>query len=346
MGSSSGRGLRQRFAAAFERRLGTRRSRLFDRQPRVGLIDQRVHLREQRARRRALGLEHLDPPKAPQNRPCLVHGSNVAGPVARVCVEIVTKGIRFVPSVAASPDRDLGEARAALDRADGRRAVTGLDRARRGYLKHHDAEGLEHVLAMAALVDGADDRTRIARQNLVYAVKQNLRQELRRRARERHEPWLDPFPDLQAPEEHTRLALTGSAKVAIGIGVLAALAIFVGFVLAAALGGETTKTVTLRLVNDTGRSVTVRGCDDPDCATTFMNRELGPGIRSEADVDADTLVQLFSFEQAGAKECLPLRVHDAYQRFGGDRVLAARLSQATPCPGTTVLPRPAEPTPI
>jgi len=248
--------------------------------------------------------------------------------------------------VAGRPDRDLGEARAALDRGDGRRAVVSLDRARRGYLRHHDSEGLEHVLDMTALVDDADDRTRIARQNLVYAVKQNLRQESRRRARERHEPWLDPYPDLRAPEEHTGLALTGGVKVAIGIGVLAALAVFVGLVLAAALGGETTKTVTLRLVNDTGQSAAVRGCDDPDCTTTFMDRQLGPGVRTEADVDADTLVQLFTFERSGANECLPLRVHDAFQRFGEDRVLAARLSQATPCPGTTVLPRPAEPTPI
>jgi hypothetical protein len=267
-------------------------------------------------------------------------------PVARVGVGIVTKGIRFFPSVAASPDRDLGEARAALDRGDGRRAVTSLDRARRGYLKQHDAEGLEHVLDMAALVDDANERTRIARQNLVYAVKQNLRQESRRRAREKHEPWVDPYPDLQAPEEHTGLALTGGVKVAIGIGVLAALAVFVGFVLAAALGGGSSTTVTLRLVNDTGRTVSVHGCDGTDCTTTFMDRQLEPGVRTETDVDADTLVQVFTFERGGSDECLPLRVHDAYQRFGGGLVLAARLSQATPCPGTTVLPRPAAQTPI
>jgi hypothetical protein len=229
--------------------------------------------------------------------------------LARVCAGFVTKGIRFVPSVAASPDRDLGDARAALDRGDGRRAVASLDRARRGYLKRHDAEGLEHVLDMTALVDDADDRTRIARQHLVYAVKQNLRQESRRRSRERHEPWRDPYPDLRAPEEHTRLPVTRGAKFAIGAGVLAALAVFVGFVLAAALGGKTTKTVTLRLVNDTGETIAVRGCDDPDCATSFMHRQLAPGARTETDVDVDTLVRLFTFERGGANDCLPLRVH-------------------------------------
>jgi hypothetical protein len=248
--------------------------------------------------------------------------------------------------VAPNPDRELAEARAAIDRSDAGAALKRLDRARRGYVKRQDTDGLEHLLLLTDLVDATDERTRIGRVNLNYSIKQNLRQESRRRARERHEPWLDPYPDLRAPEEHTGLALTGGVKVAIGIGVLAALAVFVGLVLAAALGGETTKTVTLRLVNDTGQSAAVRGCDDPDCTTTFMDRQLGPGVRTEADVDADTLVQLFTFERSGANECLPLRVHDAFQRFGEDRVLAARLSQATPCPGTTVLPLPAEPTPI
>ena len=305
-----------------------------------------MHLGEQRPDGRALALEHLDPSKPLQHGPCFVHDLNVAVSVTRVCVGIVTKGIRFFPSVAASPDRDLGEARAALDRGDGRRAVASLDRARRGYLKQHDTEGLEHVLDMTALVDHADDHMRIARQNLVYAVKQNLRQESRRHARERHEPWADPYPDLQAPDEHTSVAITRAAKIAIAIGVLAALAVFVGFVLAAALGGETTTTVTLRLVNDTGQTVSARSCHGTDCTTTFMDRRLEPGDRTETDVDADTLVQVFTFERGGADECLPLRVHDAYQRFGAGRVLAARLSQATACPGTTVFPRPAVQTPI
>ncbi|HET7759514.1 MAG TPA: hypothetical protein VFK62_06285 [Gaiellaceae bacterium] len=251
--------------------------------------------------------------------------------------------------MAASPDRDLGDARAALDRGDGRRALASLDRARRGYLKQHDPEGLEHVLDMAALVDDADERTRVARRNLDYAVKQNLRQESRRRARERDEPWHDPYPDLRAPEEHTGVAVTRGARVAIGVGVLAALAAVVGLVLAGALGGESTKTVTLRLANDTDQTVRLRGCDDASdlgCTTTFMDRQVAPGARTETDVNADTLVQLFMFERGGAKECLPLRVHDAYQRLGGDGVLTAKLSQATPCPGTTVLPQPAAQTPI
>ena len=50
-------------------------------------------------------------------------------------------------------------------------------------------------------------------------------------------------------------------------------------------------------------------------------------------------MQVFRLEWAGPDECLPLRVHDAYQRIGGSGALGANLSQATPCPGTTVLPR-------
>jgi hypothetical protein len=41
-----------------------------------------------------------------------------------------------------------------------------------------------------------------------------------------------------------------------------------------------------------------------------------------------------------------VRVHDGYKRLQGEGALAARLSQATPCPGTTVLPEPAEQTPF
>jgi hypothetical protein len=241
--------------------------------------------------------------------------------------------------VAASPDRDLGEARAAIDRGDSRAALTSLDRARKGYARALDTDGLEHVLDMAALVDATDDRSRIGRDNLVYAVKQNLRQESRRRARQLGRPWSDPFPDLQAPTEHTGFVFTRGVKLWIGIGVALAIAAFVGFVLVAALvdtGPETT--VTLRLTNDTGRSVTVRTCDGASC-DMGSTKHIDPGDLIDSKVDANLLVQVFRLEWTGRDECLPLRVHDAYQRIGGSGALGANLSQATPCPGTTVLPR-------
>jgi hypothetical protein len=269
--------------------------------------------------------------------------SNVAVANARVCDRTVTKGIRFVPSLAGNPDRDLGEARAALDRGEGRAALRSLERARRGYVKGHDREGLEHVLDMTALVDPAtDDPTRIERENLVYAVKQNVRQEDRRDAHSRGEPWVDPYPDLRAPTEHTGVVLTRGVKIAVGVGVLAGVAAITGIVLAVVLGGTTSRTVTVRLVNDTGRTVSLRGCDDPGCGTSFMHKEIGAGDKADAEVDSDTLVQLFRIDRPGPDECLPLRVHDAYQHLGPHGALTARLSQASPCPGTTVLPRPAE----
>jgi len=306
-----------------------------------------VHLREQRPCGRALVLERLDPAQPPQHRACLVHAATVAGRFARMCVRTVSKGIRFFPAVALTADRDLGEARAAIDRGDGPAALKSLERARRGYLKGRDADGLEHVLDMAALVDPADDRARIGRENLVYAAKQNLRQESRRAARERGESWIDPYPDLQAPTEHTGLVLTRGVKAAIGIGVLAGTALIVGLFVSPWLSdsGSTPK-VTLRLLNDTQETVTVRGCDDADCTTTWMHRELEPGLEADAELPSDELVEVFRVERAIGDSCLPVRVHDGYERLEGEGALSTRLSQATPCPGTTVLPEPAEQTPF
>jgi hypothetical protein len=249
--------------------------------------------------------------------------------------------------VASQPDRDLGDARSAIDRGDGLRALQGLDRARRGYLKARDAEGLEHVLDMSTLVDANDDRTRVGVDNLAYAVKQNLRQESRRTAQQRGEPWVDPYPDLQAPTEHTRLVLTRRVKVLIGVGVVIAVAAIAGGITALAVVDVSRTTVTLRLVNDTRHTITVRGCEDDDCFTTWLDRDVGPGLETDADVDSDSFVELFKLPRRGPDLCLPVRVHDGYLRLGGGSgALAVRLSEATPCPGTTVQPEPAEQTPL
>jgi hypothetical protein len=257
------------------------------------------------------------------------------------------KGIRSVPTVASHPDRDLGDARSAIDRGDGKAALKSLDRARRGYLKARDAAGLAHVLDMAALVDTADERVRVGAENLAYAVKQNLRQESRRSAQQRGEPWVDPYPDLQAPTEHTRLVLTRRVKVLIGIGVLLAVVLITGAIVGLVLVDGNQTTVTLRLVNDTKRQVTVSGCDDPDCLTPWLHRDVGPGLETDADVDADGFVQLFKVGRPGPDLCLPVRVHDGYLLLnGGSGALAVKLSEATPCPGATVLPEPTEQTPL
>ena len=261
-----------------------------------------------------------------------------------MCVPIVSKAVRFLRAVAPNPDRELGEARAAIDRGDGLAALKRLDRARRGYFKERDADGLEHVLRMSDLVDSSDSWSRIGRENLGYAVKQNLRQESRRQAKERREPWLDPYPDLRGPTEHTGLVLTRPVKVAIGVGVALGTALLLALLIVPWFVESSTNTVTLRLVNDTPQTITVRGCSNPpDCDSTWFHRELEAGQEADTDVDSDDLVDLFELRRSGREDmCLPARIHDGYlQLEDGRGALAIRLSEATSCPGTTVLPAPA-----
>jgi hypothetical protein len=263
---------------------------------------------------------------------------------ARVCLRIVSEAVRFLPAVALNPDRELGEARAAIDRGDALAALKRLNQARRGYLKQRDREGLDHVLSMAGLIEIADDRARVGRENLAYAVKQNLRLESRRQAQERGEPWSDPHPDLQAPTEHTGLVLTRSLKIAIGLGVVLGTALLLAILILPWFFKANTKTtVTLRLVNDTSQAVTVRGCVDAECDTSWLRHDLEPGQETDADVDPNDLVDLFKVERSGREDtCLPARIHDGYRQLAaGQGALAVRLSEATPCPGTTVLPAPA-----
>jgi hypothetical protein len=257
-------------------------------------------------------------------------------------VRTVSKALRFVPAVAPNPDRELGEARAAINRGEGLAALKWLDRARRGYLKERDSDGLEHVLRMADLVDASDDRARIGRENLGYAVKQNLRQETRRQARAAGTPWNDPYPDLRAPTEHTGLVLTTPVKLVIGVGVVIGTALLLALVIAPFFESSE-QTVTLRLVNDTPENVTVRGCDDRACDSTWLDRDLDPGQETDTEVDRGRLVELFQVKRSGHDAtCLPARVHDGYLQLNGQGgALAVRLSEATACPGTTVLPAPA-----
>ena len=303
-----------------------------------------MHLREQGTWGSTLSFERLDPAQSSQDHACFVHAPKLAGTSARVCVPIVSKAVRFLPAVAPNPDRELGEARAAIDRGDGLAALKRLDRARRGYFKERDADGLEHVLRMSDLIDSSDNRSRIGRENLDYAVKQNLRQESRRQAGERGQPWHDPYPALQAPTEHTGLVLTRPVKVAIGVGVALGTALLLTLLIVPWFVESSTNTVTLRLVNDTPQTITVRGCSNPpDCDSTWFHRELEAGQEADTDVDSDDLVDLFELRRSGREDmCLPARVHDGYlQLENGPGALAIRLSEATTCPGTTVLPAPA-----
>jgi hypothetical protein len=260
-----------------------------------------------------------------------------------VCDRTVSKALPSVHAVAPTPDRELAEARACIDRGDERSALKRLDRARRGYLKHHDTAGLEHLLVLADVLDADDEQVLIGRENLVYAIKQNLRFESRRQAQQRRDRWADPYPGLEAPTPHTRIALTRGAKLAIALGTLAGTAALVAVFALPAIFSESETHVRLRLVNDTGQPARVRGCDDADCTSSWMHADLDPGLTTERNVPARDLVDLFRVERAGVRGCLPVRVHDAYEQFGGDRsqALVVPISASTPCPGITVLPQPA-----
>ena len=89
--------------------------------------------------------------------------------------------------MAPNPDRELADARACIDRGDEAGALKRLDRARRGYVKQRDPAGLDHLLVLADVLQAAEDRVRIGRDNLVYAIKQNLRQESRRQSQEQRQ---------------------------------------------------------------------------------------------------------------------------------------------------------------
>jgi hypothetical protein len=77
-----------------------------------------------------------------------------------------------------------------------------------------------------------------------------------------------------------------------------------------------------------------------------MHRRLEPGLETDPEIASDKLIAVFRVERPGGDTCLPVRIHDGYERLDGSGALAARLSQATPCPGTTVLPVPAEGAPL
>ena len=244
-----------------------------------------------------------------------------------------------------TPDRELAEARACIDRGDENGALKHLDRARRGYVEQHDVAGLEHLFVLADVLDAANERLRDSRENLVYAIGQNIRAETRRAAQLSGKPWQDPYPDLQAPTSHTRISLTRGVKIAIGLGVaLTTAAIVAFFTLPAFVDVDQEVTpVTLRLVNDTKQPAVVADCLLPDCSVRGSRKSVGAGRKLERIEFSDDDIDVFSVRQRGAATCLRVRVQAGYKRAGSDPelTLVARLSQATPCPGTAIIPKAA-----
>jgi hypothetical protein len=241
--------------------------------------------------------------------------------------------------VAKKPERDFGEARERIDRGDVRGALKALDRARKGFAGRDDVEGLEHVLDLEGLVgdDGGDERARAARVNLVYATKQNIRGATRKRTLRAGGEWVDPYPDLEAPVEHTRIPITRGVKFWIGVGVVLAVIAIASYIAAIVIFGTSTQTLPVVVDNDLSQTVDVRWCDDESCDFPNESHELDPGGTAEFDLPRDDLLDLLVVRNSDTKHrlgCLPLAVKEAHR--SGIDTWRLPVSRMTPCPGVPI----------
>jgi hypothetical protein len=129
--------------------------------------------------------------------------------------------------VASKFERRLDAARGAYEQNDPLSALRRLDAARRDAVGRRNEEQLRRVLEFVEGVIARDEQTEIERENVIYAVRQNLRQVERRRAYDEERDGIDPFPDLEAPHGQTRTYLSTGVKIWIGVGVGLATTFFV-----------------------------------------------------------------------------------------------------------------------
>jgi hypothetical protein len=251
--------------------------------------------------------------------------------------------------VATKFERELEAARAAYERNDPHAALRKLDHARRDALKRRNEEQLRRVLDFAEGAIPRDERTEIERENVIYAVRQNLRQATRRKAYEDEREWIDPFPDLESPRTQTRTFISRGLKFWIAVGVVIGLLATGGIVAAAIVGALSSggDELLLRVRNDTQRFVEVDWCRNTSCTgdlDPLSTTELEPGEYQRRDLPADDVVDLFVIEDASGDEvgCLPVRVDRTYDNLPVKNLLVVvRVSQATPCPGEIVTPAPS-----
>jgi hypothetical protein len=232
--------------------------------------------------------------------------------------------------VARNPERDFGEARERLDRGDRLGALRSLDRARRGFARGGDVDGLQHVLDLAGLVEAADERAAAERDNLAYAVKQNLRQATRTRAVREGREWVDPYPDIEAPAApRTRVYFTRWVKLAIAIGVVLGVLALGGCIAAAIIYSNDELAVIV--TNDSRETVRVRWCDAPDCELRHESHELAPGGTAEFDfASSDGLDVLVVFDSGDARlGCFLVPVREIYD--SGVSTLRRNVSGAESC---------------
>jgi hypothetical protein len=229
-----------------------------------------------------------------------------------------------------NPERDFGEARERLDRGDRLGALRSLDRARDGFARRADVDGLQHVVDLAGLVEATGERIAAERDNLEYAVKQNLRQATRTRAVREGREWVDPYPDIEAPAaRRTRVYFTRWVKLAIAVGVLLGVLALGGCIAAAIIYSNDELAVVV--TNDRKETVKVRWCDAPDCEAQHESHELAPGGTAEFDFfSTEGLIALVVFDSGGTRlGCLLVPVREIYD--SGVRTLARNVSAAEPC---------------
>jgi hypothetical protein len=232
--------------------------------------------------------------------------------------------------VARNPERDFGEARERLDRGDRLGALRSLDRARGGFARRGEVDGLQHVLDLAALVEATDERVAAERDNLDYAAKQNLRQAMRTHAVREGREWVDPYPDIEAPAaRRTRVYLTRWVKLAIAIGVLLGVLALGGYIAAAIIYSNDELAVIV--TNDREETVKVRWCDAPDCRVRHESHELAPGGTAEFDFpSSDGLDVLVVFDSGDARlGCFLVSVREIYD--SGVSTLRRNVAGAESC---------------
>ena len=195
-------------------------------------------------------------------------------------------------------------------------------------------DGLRHVLDLATLVETADERTAAERDNVVYAAKQNLRQATRTRAVRERSEWIDPYPDIEAPAApRARVYFTRWVKLAIAIGVLAGVLALGGCIALFAI--YSAEELSVGVVNDGQRPVTVRWCGAPDCDDQYESHEVFPNGTAEFDLPSDDRLDLIVVTDMSGRRvgCFVVPVHSTYEEVHPDaRGVSFAVSQADPCP--------------
>lgn len=213
--------------------------------------------------------------------------------------------------------------------------LRSLDRARRGFARGGDIDGLRHVLDLAALVEPTDERALAERDNVIYSAKQNLRQATRTRAVREGSEWIDPYPDIEAPAApRARVYFTRWVKLAIAIGVLAGVLALGGCIALLAIysGGE----LSVGVINDGQRPVEVSWCDDPSCDDEHESHEVFPNGTAEFDFPSDDKLDLIVIMDTSGRRlgCFVVPVHSTYEEVHPDaRGVSFVVSAADRCPG-------------